>query len=217
LDQSCYEKETELMKDDNRQAEDSSQGQKKTSRKAKLWGALRQAARTAGQISGQAIRKGAQVGGKVARGISQTTQDTVGKVQRKLGEDYYTILAENPVVANTMSRADLLVEDNVLLSTAFNIPWTTTLLWSAAAGSVVALQRPIADTMGQFLHYGPGHIETGTLSTSLWILLQAQVIGSSLVTLLSTYLKSLSSSASRGHQLTLCTLLRISLLLPASL
>jgi hypothetical protein len=58
-----------------------------------------------------------------------------------------------------LSKSDLLVEDRDLLSTAFNVPWMTTLFWSAAAGGVIASQQQIADVAGKIFHYGPGHIK----------------------------------------------------------
>ena len=89
----------------------------------------------------------------------EAAEDTVGKLQRNLGEDYYAILNENPIVKETMQRAALLTRDEALLSTAFNIPWVTTLMWSAAAGSIVALGDPIAKLSGELAHYGPGHVK----------------------------------------------------------
>lgn len=94
----------------------------------------------------------------MARTVGEAAQDSIGKMQRKLGEDYYTILLENPVVTDTMSRSDLLVQNSALLNTAFNIPWVTTLLWSAAAGSTIALHSSISGVVEQIMHEGPGHI-----------------------------------------------------------
>lgn len=125
----------------------------------KLWGTLRQTINKAGEVAGEAVRKGAEIGGQLAQNASQATQAAVGKVQRKFGEDYYAILAENPLVLDTLTRSILLIENKELLSTAFNVPWATSLLWSAAAGSAIALQRPIAQVFGELLHYGPGHIK----------------------------------------------------------
>lgn len=125
----------------------------------KGWGALRETLGKAGEVAGEPVRKGAKLGGKLAENASQATQDAVGKIQRKLGEDYYAILEENPLVLDTLSRSDLLVENNDLLSTAFNVPWMTTLFWSAAAGGAIVLQRPIAQVQGKVFHYAPGHIK----------------------------------------------------------
>ncbi len=125
----------------------------------KVWGTLHETLGKAGDIAGETARKGVKFGGQLAQNASKTTLTTVGKLQRKFGEDYYAILEENPLVLDTLSRSDLLVENKDLLSTAFNIPWTTNLLWSAAAGSAIALQRPIAQGLGELLHYGPGHIK----------------------------------------------------------
>jgi hypothetical protein len=133
--------------------------EKPKSKQRKLWGALRQTISKAGEVAGEAARKGAEVGGQLAQYAAQTTQVAVGKVQRKLGEDYYAVLEENPLVLDTLSRSSLLVENKELLSTAFNVPWASTLLWSAATGSAIALQRPIAQVLGDLLHYGPGHIK----------------------------------------------------------
>jgi len=86
-------------------------------------------------------------------------KDVVGEVQRRMGEDYYRILEGNPIISETMSRSTLITENDVLLKTTFNVPWITTLMWSAAAGSVVALDGPIAKLSGEFAHYGPGHVK----------------------------------------------------------
>jgi hypothetical protein len=125
----------------------------------KVWGALRETLGKAGDVAGETARKGAKLGAQLAQNASQATQVAVGKIQRKLGEDYYAILEENPLVLDTLSRSDLLVENKELLSTAFNVPWMTTLFWSAAAGSAIVLQRPIADILGKAFHYAPGHIK----------------------------------------------------------
>ena len=111
----------------------------------RLWDTLRRTVSEAGESTGATAL--------------ETMRTTVGKAQRKLGEDYYAVLAENPLISDTLSRSDLLVQDRELLSTVFNIPWTTTLLWSAAAGSSVTLQRPIGSTVGKLFHYGPGHVK----------------------------------------------------------
>jgi len=121
----------------------------------KLLTALRQTISKAGE----SFRKGAQISGQSIQDTIQTTRAAAGTVRRKLGEDYYAILDENPLVLDTFSRSDLLIGDRELLLTAFNIPWTTTLLWSAVTGSTVSLQRPIARVLGDLLHYGPGHIK----------------------------------------------------------
>lgn len=126
----------------------------------KLKGVLRQKIRKAGEVAGEVSRKGSEIGKQSARNANQATQTAVGKVQRKLGEDYYAILEENPIVLDTLSRSSLLVDNKELLSTVFNVPWTTKLLWSAAAvaGSAIALQPRTALKLGDLLHYDPGHI-----------------------------------------------------------
>lgn len=132
---------------------------KPSSRQGRLWSALRQTVSKAGDTAGEAVSKGKQIGGQFAQSAISTAQNTVGKVQRKLGEDYYAILLENPLVLDTLSRSKLLIENDNLLRTVFNVPWTTTLLWGAAAGSMMALQRPAALTVGDFIHYIPGHVK----------------------------------------------------------
>jgi hypothetical protein len=144
---------------ETKQTEECPAGQETASRRQKLWGALRQTASKASQVTGEVVRESAKAGQQLARCAGQTAQDTVGKIQRKLGEDYYAILEENPLVKDTMSRADLLVRNEDLLQTVFNIPWVTTLLWSAAAGSTVVLQRPIAGLADRLMHDGPGHVQ----------------------------------------------------------
>jgi hypothetical protein len=125
----------------------------------KVWGSLRETLGKAGEVAGESVSKGVKLGGQLAQNASQATQVAVGKIQRNLGEDYYAILDENPLVLDTLSRSDLLVENKDLLSTAFNVPWMTTLFWSAAAGSAIALQRPVAQVLGDVFHYAPGHIK----------------------------------------------------------
>lgn len=123
----------------------------------KLWGILREPLIKSGTVINETTRKGVEIGGRLTQNIVQANQVAVGKIQRKLGEDYYAILEENPLVLDTLSRSDLLVENEDLLSTAFNVPWMTTLFWSAAAGSAIALQPQIAQELGDFLHNKPGH------------------------------------------------------------
>ena len=125
----------------------------------KAWGTLRETLRKAGEVAGETARKGATFGGQLAQNASQATQVVVGKIQRRLGEDYYAILEENPLVVDTLSRSDLLIENKDLLSTAFNVPWMTTMFWSAAAGSAIVLQPQIAHKLGEVFHYAPGHIK----------------------------------------------------------
>lgn len=77
-----------------------------------------------------------------------------------MGEDYYAILEENPLIVDTLSRAAFLAHNESLLHTVYNIPWLTTVLWSAAAGSVVILQPTVAQTTGQVMHYGSEHVKS---------------------------------------------------------
>lgn len=75
----------------------------------KVLGGLLQSANKASEIAGETARKSMEVGSAIARSATQASQSAVGKVQRKLGEDYYVILQENPLVNDTLSRSDLLV------------------------------------------------------------------------------------------------------------
>lgn len=93
------------------------------------------------------------------QGATGKTRETFGKIQRKLGENYYAILEENPLILDTLSRSKLLIDNQELLSTVFNVPWATTLLWSAAAGGFAVGQEQIARGLGELCHYGPGHIQ----------------------------------------------------------
>lgn len=138
---------------------ESSENPNKPAPHHKVMGALHETFGKARDVAGNTVDKGAKLGGQLAQNASQATQATVGKFQRKLGEDYYAILEENPLVLDTFSRSDLLVENSNLLSTAFNVPWMTTLFWSAAAGGVIASQQQIAQVLGEIYHYGPGHIK----------------------------------------------------------
>lgn len=125
----------------------------------KVLGTLRETLGKAEEVAGETARKGARLGRQLAQNASQATQAAVGKIQRKFGEDYYAILEENPLVLDTLSRSNLLVENTDLLSTAFNVPWMTTLFWSAAAGSAIVLQPQIAQKLGEVFHYAHGHIK----------------------------------------------------------
>lgn len=124
----------------------------------KKWPGIRRGVKSARQTVVTSSKKGAKLGSQLAQSTGQATQTAVGKVQRRLGEDYYEILARNPIVLDTLSRADLLQENKLLLQTAFNVPWKSTLFWSAAAGSTAVLHHDIAAVSGQLFHYGPGHI-----------------------------------------------------------
>lgn len=132
--------------------------QKSESSQQSLFKTIRQTVGQAGEIAEETARKGIQLGEQLAQSAVQTTQTAVGYLQRTLGEDYYAILAENPLLLDTLSRSNLLMENKQLLATAFNIPWTTTLFWGAASSSTVALQRPITLLLQKYFHDGPGHI-----------------------------------------------------------
>ena len=138
-------------------SDDSSEKPNTTHHKA--WETLRKTLGKAGYVVGEPVRKSVKLGEQFAQNASQATLASVSKIQRKFGEDYYAILEENPLVLDTLSRSDLLLENKDLLSTAFNVPWMTTLFWSAAAGSAIVLQQPIAQVFGEVFHYAPGHIK----------------------------------------------------------
>lgn len=108
--------------------------------------------------AGEAGRHALGTGGRLAEDAAAQANQIIGETQRKLGEDYYAIVAENPVIRGTLARSDLLVANRRLLLSAYNVPWTTTLLWTAAAGGTVALQEPLAHALGDLMHYGPGHV-----------------------------------------------------------
>jgi len=71
--------------------------------RAKLIGKLRQTISKVGEAAGEAARKGVEIGGQIAGAAAQGTQTAVGKMQRKLGEDYHAILSENPVVLDKVT------------------------------------------------------------------------------------------------------------------
>ncbi len=100
------------------------------------------------------LQQGAATGKELALKAVEKSQAAVGSVQRRLGEDYYAILKENPLIQETLLRQQ---RNPDLLATAFNIPWTSTLLWSAAAGSIVSLEQPINIFLQGLIHDGPGH------------------------------------------------------------
>ncbi len=96
---------------------------------------------------------------QIARMTIEPAQETFGRLQRRFGEDYYVILTENPIMADTLSRSALLYEDQILLHTAFNAHWTTTVFWGSAAKVVTQLEHGIGSVAGRWFHYGPGHIK----------------------------------------------------------
>ncbi|MAT98220.1 MAG: hypothetical protein CL608_13830 [Anaerolineaceae bacterium] len=117
----------------------------------------------------QSVRRGVKRAGETAVSTSKKTVQlrnqlkqnagtAVGQLQRRLGEDYYAILGQNPLVLDTLSREALLQENELLLQSAFSIPWRTSLFWGVNVGTVQILQHDIAKTVGQVFHYGPGHL-----------------------------------------------------------
>ncbi len=119
---------------------------------------LRTHLKKAGENASETAGKVAKAGGSWLRTTGQQTQTAVSNLPNKLGEDYTFILEQNPLVIDTLSRQGLLVDNKELLETAYNIPWQTTLFWSTAAGTTLALQKPLAKGLGQLAHYGPGHV-----------------------------------------------------------
>lgn len=96
---------------------------------------------------------------QIARMTIEPAQETFGRLQRHLGEDYYVILTENPIVADTLSRSDLLFENSALLVTAFNIHWVMTLFWGSTATASGKFEHTLGAVTGELFHYGPGHIK----------------------------------------------------------
>jgi hypothetical protein len=123
-----------------------------------IWETLRRGVNKAGEYTSSAARKGAEAGGELIHSASQTTQDSIGRIRRSLGEDYYAILDENPLVRETLSRSTLLERNDELLATALNIPWTSSLLWSAAAGAAFVEQPRVAHVLASWIHEC-GHID----------------------------------------------------------
>lgn len=111
-----------------------------------------------GLRSAEAFCRGAtEITERVARSGVDTAQAALGTAQRKLGEDYYVILDQSPVVQSTLARVPLLDEKG-LLGTAFNLSWTTSALWMATAGLTLARHHEVDRVLGRMFHYGPGHI-----------------------------------------------------------
>lgn len=108
----------------------------------------------AGETAVSTTQKTAQLGSQ----MKQNAETAVGHIQRRLGEDYYAILSQNPLVLDTLSREKLLQNNEALLNTAYNIPWKTSVFWGVNVGAAQVLQQDIAKTAGQVFHYGPGHI-----------------------------------------------------------
>jgi hypothetical protein len=73
------------VEDSTKQTSESAPEQETSSRKSRLWGAIRGAADKATQVTRQTAREGKRAGKQAA----QTAQDAVGKLQRNLGEDLF--------------------------------------------------------------------------------------------------------------------------------
>lgn len=114
----------------------------------------RRGVKRAGETAVSASKKGSQLGNQ----LKQNAETAVGHLQRHLGEDYYAILSQNPLVLETLSRQELLQENEILLQSAFNIPWRTSLFWGVNVGSLLIVQQEVAHAVGQIFHYGPGHL-----------------------------------------------------------
>jgi hypothetical protein len=123
-----------------------------------LLGTIIQTVGQAGDAASDVARKGSQIGEQLAQSAVQTTQTAISYLQRTLGEDYYAILAENPLILDTLSRSNLLMDNQLLLSTAFNLPWTTALFWGTASGATISYQRQITTVLQEYFHDAPGHI-----------------------------------------------------------
>ena len=147
------DEESSTTKEEKPNSDDSSD-----SRSRRIFNRVRSATGAARDAAENVAQESAERATGYARRGGQQIQDGLETIQRRVGEDYALILVENPVVKDTMNRADLLDGNDTLLRTAYNIPWATTLMWSAVAGSAVTLQGPIASVAGELLHYGPGHI-----------------------------------------------------------
>lgn len=123
----------------------------------KLWASLHQTIAKVNETASAYSQQGADASSRLVKTARQTSQAKLGTIQRKLGEDYYAILNKNPLVLDTLSRSELLIENKKLLSTIFNVPWTTTLLWGAAASGALGAQKPLSRLLGREFHYKPGH------------------------------------------------------------
>lgn len=95
--------------------------------------------------------------GKIKDTVLGSANEILGSIQRSLGEDYYEITEKNPLVRESLVRSEY--SNSPLFQTVFNIPWTTTLFWSSAAGSTLCLQHEIGESLGELMHYGPGHVQ----------------------------------------------------------
>ncbi len=126
----------------------------------KIWKGIRRGVNKAGNTAVSTTQKGKVLGIQLAQTTGQTTQTAMGRMQRHLGEDYYDILTQNPIVLDTLSRTELLQENKILLETTFNIPWSSSILWGFTVGITQMNQKEIANIMGQLFHYGPGHISS---------------------------------------------------------
>ncbi|MCA9955367.1 MAG: hypothetical protein KC434_11645 [Anaerolineales bacterium] len=127
----------------------------KETKLTKLRQSLRRGVKRAGETADSTTQKTVKLGNQ----LMQNAGTAVGHLQRHLGEDYYAILAQNPLVLDTLSREALLHENELLLQSAFNIPWRTSLFWGVNLGAMQIMQHDVAKTMGQLFHYGPGHLK----------------------------------------------------------
>src|SRR5690349_11252437 len=68
-------------------------------------------------------------GRRVVRTVGKTTQD----IQLRIGEDYYSILDNHPLMQETLEREVFLYDKRYdILSTVFNDQWKGVVLWGVA-------------------------------------------------------------------------------------
>lgn len=114
---------------------------------------LQKGVNQAGKTAVSTGKSAADLGNQLGKSASQSAQTAVSNLQRRFGEDYETILTQNPIVLDTMSRADLLAENKLLLEINPNLEhgrrrhrifatrhclsvWSATSLWAGAYSAV---------------------------------------------------------------------------------
>lgn len=94
---------------------------------------------------------------QMAANLGQTAQQSTQNMQRRLGEDYYAIIENEPVIQETFVLEDLLYENSILLKTVHNVHWSQVLFWGTNADLFARNETQIARITDKLFHTGPGH------------------------------------------------------------
>ena len=88
----------------------------------------------------------------MAANLGQTAQQSTQNIQRRLGEDYYAIIENEPVIQETFVLEDLLYENSILLKTVYNTHWSSVLLWGTVAKDAHLNEKVITNWSDKVFH-----------------------------------------------------------------